>query len=298
MDDIYYVYVYLDTRKPGNFIYGNLKFNFEPFYVGKGKGNRIKHHIWCKKDKNSHKNNKIKKIISSGLFPETLKIYENLNENDAFIKEIETIKIIGRYNKDTNSGSLVNLTDGGEGHSGLIQSEETKIKRVESLKKSTFYQTIISTEFKEKMSKISNENYKNHPDIIEKLRISKLGEKNPQFGKTTSNKQKDTIKQLHKDGKIKLTEKGRKNIIEGSRQRKGKKNSIIRNDVIKYKLISPTNETFIIFGAKRLQEFCGKKKIRYHILKNNINEIINHNHINNSNIITSLNTLNWKIIKL
>jgi len=37
---IHYVYIYLDTRKPGNFIYDDMLFNFEPFYVGQGKNNR------------------------------------------------------------------------------------------------------------------------------------------------------------------------------------------------------------------------------------------------------------------
>lgn len=37
----FYVYVYLDPRKSGEYIYDDLKFNYEPFYVGKGRGDRI-----------------------------------------------------------------------------------------------------------------------------------------------------------------------------------------------------------------------------------------------------------------
>ncbi len=38
----FYTYIYLDPRKPGTFIYDNMfEFEYEPFYVGKGKGNRI-----------------------------------------------------------------------------------------------------------------------------------------------------------------------------------------------------------------------------------------------------------------
>ena len=41
----FYVYVYLDPRKPGSFNYGKLEFDFEPIYIGKGHGERMYNHL-------------------------------------------------------------------------------------------------------------------------------------------------------------------------------------------------------------------------------------------------------------
>ena len=42
----YYIYIYLDPRKPGNYKYNNLCFNYEPIYIGKGKGYRYRGHLY------------------------------------------------------------------------------------------------------------------------------------------------------------------------------------------------------------------------------------------------------------
>ena len=36
MEKKYYVYIYIDPRKPGKFKYGEYEFDYEPFYIGKG----------------------------------------------------------------------------------------------------------------------------------------------------------------------------------------------------------------------------------------------------------------------
>ena len=38
------VYVYIDHRKPGKYVYDDLEFEFEPIYIGKLNLNRPKHH--------------------------------------------------------------------------------------------------------------------------------------------------------------------------------------------------------------------------------------------------------------
>lgn len=119
----FYVYAYLDPRKSGNFIYGEYVFDFEPFYIGKGYKNRCNEHLRESSLKeSSFKNNKIKKILSLGLAPIILKISVNIFEHDAFDLEKKLIRIIGRY--DLGCGPLTNLTDGGDGITGLIKSTE------------------------------------------------------------------------------------------------------------------------------------------------------------------------------
>lgn len=123
MENIYYVYVYLDPRKPGKYIYGNYKFNYEPFYIGKGKDKRITCHLFEKNSNNKLKFNKIQKIkreSKKGVIISKLK--SNLLENDAFILETNLILNIGRI--DLKTGPLTNLTDGGEGSSNCIFTKE------------------------------------------------------------------------------------------------------------------------------------------------------------------------------
>jgi len=133
---MYYVYILLNPLKPGNYFYGELLLDYEPFYVGKGKNSRAEEHMKqtaLDKDVNRMKANLIKSIINKGKNVIIVKIEKNLEENYAFELEIKLIKIIGR--KDLKLGPLTNLTDGGEGSSGRIASIETKHKISDSVKK-------------------------------------------------------------------------------------------------------------------------------------------------------------------
>jgi hypothetical protein len=105
MENNYYIYLHI------NLITG------EPFYIGKGKGSRYK----SKNSRSQHWKNIVNKYDYDILFLEI-----NLNEKLSFEKEIYWIKRIGR--KDLGLGPLVNFTDGGEGLSGYVCSEETKQK--------------------------------------------------------------------------------------------------------------------------------------------------------------------------
>lgn len=125
--DKFYVYVYLDPRKMGEYIYNEFKFDAEPFYVGKGSGYRC--NVGIKDDKNYKfklKHNKIKSIFRSGFIPIIIKIYEDLTEDESLNLETFVIKSIGKLIEGT--GPLVNITDGGDGMSGYKHSENWRSK--------------------------------------------------------------------------------------------------------------------------------------------------------------------------
>ena len=134
----FYVYIYLDPRKPGKWFYRGIEFDYEPIYVGKGSGHRYKEHLSYIKSKSFNENSFLKRKIQniykeSGKEPLVIKLYENITQDCSFELEKFLIKQIGRYNQ--KRGPLCNLTDGGEGEAGRIVSEETRIIQSESAKK-------------------------------------------------------------------------------------------------------------------------------------------------------------------
>jgi len=122
----YYVYVYLDPRKKCSNNLDGFQLQFEPFYVGKGKGRRYNLHLLAAKNgkdcKNKYKYRKIRSILKAGLEPIIIKIKEDLLEQDAFNKEIEFINILSKQ------FNLTNLTKGGDGISGYKHRFESKVK--------------------------------------------------------------------------------------------------------------------------------------------------------------------------
>jgi hypothetical protein len=121
---MFYVYVYRDPRP--------LKKD-QPVYVGKGTGDRDISH-WSKGSHNKPFQDFISHLKQRGLVALCERVFETEVEAEAFVKEIELIALYGRRNAGT--GTLFNLTDGGEGASGAIRSEAEKAHvRGESLDK-------------------------------------------------------------------------------------------------------------------------------------------------------------------
>ena len=208
----YYVYVYLDPRKKGSYTYDDIHLEYEPFYVGKGYGNRIKVHLYeYSLKQNNQKNNKIKKIINEGLEPIRIKLFIELTEIEALEKEIEVIEKIGL-------NVLTNVTKGGRIsykyikkhlNKGRKHSEETKNKISEKLKN-----RVITEEWKNKISngskgkkKVFTEEHKNN--------IGKSGK-----GRTPWNKGLKTDKPSWNKGKI-MSEEARKNMSKAKLGKKG-----------------------------------------------------------------------------
>jgi hypothetical protein len=112
----------LSSKKSDRFYcYALLRPDGTPFYVGKGFGKRFRAHAEAaRRGERSHKANIIRKIIREGGEVGYMFFAENLTEMQANVKEVEMISTIGRK----PNGPLVNLTDGGEGVSGLVRGPE------------------------------------------------------------------------------------------------------------------------------------------------------------------------------
>jgi hypothetical protein len=124
----FYTYVYFDPR------------DLTPIYVGKGCSDRAMSHL----KKNTHLGNVLRKRLSEG-YSATPHITYHADEETAFGIEKFWIMYFGRA--DLGTGSLFNLTDGGEGCCGLIHSVEAR-KNMSSAQKGR----TISEEHKAKLA--------------------------------------------------------------------------------------------------------------------------------------------------
>lgn len=102
MDSCFYVYRYVDTATD------------EVIYVGKGKNDRAYSH-WksLATPKRSHFLNRLRAIQTAGQEPLIEIMLSDLTEAEALAKEVELIRLYGR--RITGSGTLCNVTPGGEG---------------------------------------------------------------------------------------------------------------------------------------------------------------------------------------
>jgi len=187
-DKNYYVYFILDTRKTKKFNYLGFAFDYEPFYVGKGKDYRYADHFQHSTliKENNRKSTKIKSIINkTGKNPKVEFLYTNLTNEEAL--EIER-NIIKDLKRDFEGGILTNTTEGGEnppamigeanGFFGKKHSEETKqIMRDAKLGKSRKIYKIVFDDGNEiivnNMKKYCEENNYNYNFLVGLVRIRK-----------------------------------------------------------------------------------------------------------------------------
>lgn len=168
----FYVYTYtrLDTGKV--------------FYVGKGRGRRAY--------SLSKRNKYFKSIVDKTDFLVNI-VYINLSEDEAFSKEKELIKFYRE--QDIH---LANMTDGGEGLSGYIQSEETRKKISKSL---------IGNKY--------SLGYKHTNETKQKMSRTRKGRPGPNKGKTASEETKKRMSIKRKGRKPNL---GKKHSAEAIRK--------------------------------------------------------------------------------
>lgn len=188
--EMYYTYAYL--REDGT-----------PYYVGKGKGDRAYRKVGkpCATPKDKSK---------------IIYLKTNLTEEQSFNHERYMIFILGR--KDLGTGILLNKSDGGEGASGCIPSEETRRKRSAKMKgennplygkrgkDSPRYGKKHTQETKDKIRKSLQGNVISEETRIkigEKNKLNRLGEKNPFYGRKHSEETKQKMKEAAKRRKEK-----------------------------------------------------------------------------------------------
>lgn len=156
-----------------------IKNTGEVFYVGKGCNNRAK-------EVNSR--NKFFKDMYASHDCDYRIIADKLCEKDAFQKEIETIK----YYKDNTDYRLTNQTDGGEGCSGWVPSQETRDKQKILSKKRwedrSFYKRMVS------IRRDDNGPYKSQ-EFRDKISSIVKGENNPNYHHYWSDEMKNNLRE-------------------------------------------------------------------------------------------------------
>ena len=164
------------SRKMANpnrfYTYAYLREDRTPYYVGKGKNNRAyrkgRGEVYPPKDKS--------RIIF---------LKQNLKEEEAFKHEKYMIAVLGR--KDLGTGILRNKTDGGEGLSGAIRSEETREKlRIAHTGK------ILSAEHRQKIRE-NNLGKKHSEETKRKQSNAHKGENSILYGKPLSEEHRKKI---------------------------------------------------------------------------------------------------------
>lgn len=221
---VYYVYIYYDPR-PGK--------NLDPFYVGKGKGNRIWFHLRLNNVHNQTRNKRkygvIKSIINEGYYPVIKKYVSNINEKLAYEIELALINAIGT--RKDGDGPLTNIEN----------TFSTKRRFYEEDKKET-YEKIGAGVKRKWQDPNSIFNSKEYREFLSKKRS---GKGNPRYGDHR------TWEELY--GKEKSDELKK----EASKKYKGKGNPRAKKLILE----SPNGEKIKVHG--NIREKCKELNLSY-----------------------------------
>lgn len=185
-----YVYIYYDPRKTP----------LEPIYVGKGQGKRMIIHKT--RAKNPILKRKIEHIKEAGLEPIVEKHIDDITHEEAMSIEMELIAKFGRI--DLETGTLCNLTEGGEGTVGRIASEETKKlwseqrkgkKQTEAQYKANCNRAPVSEETKKKQSLANKGIDRLSKEQREQIRLKSIGRKMSKESREKMSRQRKGKKQ-------------------------------------------------------------------------------------------------------
>jgi hypothetical protein len=207
----FYVYAYLRSKD------SERGAKYSPYYIGKGSGNRC----YGKSGRPANRPKDISYIVT---------VQEGLTEEEAFSLERYCIALYGRL--DIKTGVLRNRTDGGEGRSGYVASEETRRRMSHKGPANALWGR--TGELSPRWGTFHTE------ETRRKISKGKKGERNPNWGKTHS-------------------PETRRRISEGQRGRKQSEETKRKIALTKakylYELIDPNGEVYI---TDNLLEFSGQ----------------------------------------
>lgn len=169
----------------------------EPFYIGIGIDSTYK-----RANERARRNNLWKKVFSKTKYVVEI-LFDDIDFDTAKIKEIEFIKLYGR--KDLGTGTLCNLTDGGEGCVNRIFTPEHRkkisdankgrpcsLEKRQKIRESILKNPVpITEEHRRKISE-ANKGKKKSDYFIESVK-KRAGENHPMYGKRGHNYKGDVV---------------------------------------------------------------------------------------------------------